>query len=530
LRPIHDGQVVLAPSRLDYQPCRASNECGAFGRNHQHLALLANTQHRRSLEIESEGVDSCRNGHGACNSSLNLACHILKAHVLAALNLSALDRAIGTALKPYFDLAFAVWKSHYWTLVSAHLYSHVAPSVNCWVTADCSLISGARCPDFAFGATRIACDSATLQYIRTRPSNLTVALLRHTLSVPRKLAVAVVGATGAVGREFLSLFEKREFPVGSLRLLASERSAGKRIPFGAGELQVEAATPASFAGIDVAFFSAGAARSKALAPAAMEAGAVVIDNSSAFRMNPGVPLCIPEINWSDVRPSDRLISVPNCSAIILLMAVAPLRALGQIERLIVSTYQSASGGGAAMMEELESQTRSFLEGGPIEPQVLPHQYAFNLFSHNTPVNEHGYNEEEWKVIQESRKILSMPDLKINVTCVRVPVLRAHSESVTIEFAGAAPSEAAIREALSSAPGVRVVDDRAGNHFPMPSEASGIDEVLVGRIRQDVSNPNAICLFVSGDQLLKGAALDGVQIAERLYAEGRLGQEELAQTG
>jgi aspartate-semialdehyde dehydrogenase len=277
---------------------------------------------------------------------------------------------------------------------------------------------------------------------------------------------------------------------------------------------VEAVTPDSFKGVDIAFFSAGASRSREFAPDAMRAGATVIDNSSAFRMDPQVPLVVPEINGSLVGEG-KLYSVPNCSAIILLMAVAPLRQLGTIERLIVSTYQSASGAGARAMEELEQQTRDVLAGREANPKVMPHVYAFNLFSHNTSINEHGYNEEEWKVIEESRKILGMPELRINVTCVRVPVLRAHSESVTVEFAGEAPSEGAVREALANAPGVRVVDDRNRNVFPMPLDASGKDEVLVGRIRRDVSHPSAISMFVAGDQLLKGAALNAVQIAELL---------------
>ncbi len=234
-------------------------------------------------------------------------------------------------------------------------------------------------------------------------------------------------------------------------------------------------------------------------------------------MDPEVPLVVPEINFDSVKPSDQIIANPNCSAIIMLMAVAPLRALGTIERLIVSTYQCASGAGAMAMRELREQTRDVLEGRPAVPKVMPHVYAFNVFSHNTVINEYGYNDEEWKVIQESRKILGMPELKINVTCVRVPVLRAHSESITVEFDGPAPSEDAVREVLAAAPGVRVVDDRETNHFPMPLEASGQGDVLVGRIRKDVSNPNAICMFVAGDQLLKGAALNAVQIAERLVA-------------
>lgn len=330
-----------------------------------------------------------------------------------------------------------------------------------------------------------------------------------------RLSVAVLGATGAVGHEFLRLFEARKFPIGNLRLLASFRSAGQKQRFGGKEYTVEEVTAEAFKGVDVAFFSAGASRSREFAPHAIRHGAIVVDNSSAFRMDPEVPLVVPEINGGLIDGNHKLYAVPNCSAIILLMAVAPLRSLGSIERVIVSTYQSASGAGAKAMAELEGQTRDVLEGRPAKPEVLPHVYAFNLFSHNTPINEHGYNEEEWKVIQESRKILDMPDLRINVTCVRVPVLRAHSESITIEFEGAAPSLDSVRETLRRAPGVKVVDDRDNNHFPMPLEASGKDDVLVGRIRRDLSHPSAISLFVAGDQLLKGAALNAVQIAERL---------------
>jgi len=290
---------------------------------------------------------------------------------------------------------------------------------------------------------------------------------------------------------------------------------------------IEEAKPDAFAGIDFAFFSAGASRSRALAPAAIEAGAYVIDNSSAFRMDPNVPLVVPEVNPHAIDATSRLISVPNCTAIILLVAVNPLRALGKIDRLVVSTYQSASGGGAKGMDELIEETADAvydIKGQAVDREdrtkILPHPYAFNLFSHNTPINEHGYNEEEWKVIEESRKILGLPDLKINVTCVRVPVIRAHSESVTIEFADEAPSESAIREALSKAPGVRVVDDRETNTFPMPITASGQGDVLVGRIRKDVSHSSAISMFIAGDQLLKGAALNAVQIAELITGVGQ----------
>ncbi len=335
------------------------------------------------------------------------------------------------------------------------------------------------------------------------------------------LRVAIVGATGAVGGEFLRLFETRKFPVESLTLLASERSVGKKLTFRGQAITVAEATPSSFSGIDLAFFSAGASRSRSLVPAALDAGAYVIDNSSAFRMDPTVPLVVPEVNGDKIMPDRHLFAVPNCTAIILLVAVNPLRKLGMIERLIVSTYQSASGGGAGMMRELEEQTKAaLLDTQHPTPNTSFPPYAFNLFSHNTAINEHGYNEEEWKVIEETRKIIGMPDLRINVTCVRVPVLRAHSESVTVEFAGTAPSEDEVREVLSIAPGVRLVDDRASNHFPTPGEASGQGDVLVGRIRRDLSHPSAISMFIAGDQLLKGAALNAVQIAERLIQIGQ----------
>jgi aspartate-semialdehyde dehydrogenase len=333
--------------------------------------------------------------------------------------------------------------------------------------------------------------------------------------VSKGLSVAILGATGAVGQEFLKLFEKKHFPVAELRLLASTRSQGRVFCFQGREYTVQHVSAEAFDGVDIAFFSAGASRSREFAPTAMERGAVVIDNSSAFRMDPDVPLIVPEINGQLIDGKHRLYAVPNCSAIIMLMAISPLRKLAEISRIIVSTYQSASGAGAQAMAELEQQTRDVLAGLEPKPSVLPYVYAFNLFSHNTPINEHGYNEEEWKVIQESRKILDMPHLSINVTCIRVPVLRAHSQSITVEFSGEAPSVLEVREALRQAPGVRVVDDSEQNHFPMPLEASGKEEVLVGRLRRDLSHPSAISMFVSGDQLLKGAALNAVQIAGKL---------------
>ena len=283
--------------------------------------------------------------------------------------------------------------------------------------------------------------------------------------------------------------------------------------FGGKSIEIAEAKPGAFTGIDVAFFSAGATRSKALIPDALAAGALVIDNSSAFRMQPDVPLIVPEVNPNTFTRENRLFSVGNCSAILLCTAINPLRKLGKLKRLIVSTYQSASGGGAGMMRQLEAETKAIVCNEPLPSTTLSQTYGFNLFSHNTAIGDLGYNEEELKVIDETKKILGDPDLKVNVTCIRVPVLRAHTETVTLEFDGPAPSVECARKVLSEAPGVRLVDDRDANHFPTPLEASGIDDVLVGRIRQDLSNPNALCMMLSGDQLLKGAALNAVQIAE-----------------
>lgn len=337
--------------------------------------------------------------------------------------------------------------------------------------------------------------------------------------MPRKFSVAIVGATGAVGKEFLQLFDARKFPIGSISLLASPRSVGQSIDFQGHTVPVQATTAEAFRGVDFAFFSAGAERSREFIPHALSAGAAVVDNSSAFRMDPSVKLIVPEVNGDTLTAEDRLVANPNCTAAILLMALSPLRKLGTIRRVIVSTYQSASGAGAAAMQELLDQSEVVIRGGAPIPRVFPHPIAFNLFSHNTPINEEGANDEEAKVMAEARKILGMPDLALNVTCVRVPVLRAHSESVTVEFEGEAPALDAIRAVWQASPGVRLVDDRGANHFPMPIEASGQNDVLVGRLRCDPSEPRGVCFFVSGDQLLKGAALNAVQIAELMIERG-----------
>lgn len=331
----------------------------------------------------------------------------------------------------------------------------------------------------------------------------------------RTYQLAVVGATGAVGRELIEILEQRQFPAGNITCFTSARSAGQTQQIGSSYFENKELNSHTIDSFDFVFMSAGSSTSKSFAASFADHGATVIDNSSAFRMDETVPLIVPEINSEKLVLGQKLFSNPNCTAILLTMVLHPIRKLGNVSRVIVSTYQSASGAGAQAMQELLDQTVGYLAGNEPEPRVLPHPYAFNLFSHNTPIDVNGQNEEEVKVTKETRRILAMPDLPINVTCVRVPVLRAHAESITIEFEGEAPSEEAIRAALDSAPGVRVVDDRSSNYFPMPRDASGGDDVLVGRIRRDLSHPSSVSLFLCGDQLRKGAALNAVQIAEAL---------------
>ena len=329
--------------------------------------------------------------------------------------------------------------------------------------------------------------------------------------------VAVVGATGAVGVELIRCLEERKFPLSNLRLFASARSAGKTLPFRGKPVVVEELTEDSFRGVHIALFSAGGAQSKRFAPAAVRHGAVVVDNSSAFRMDAGVPLVVPEINPQAVREHKGIIANPNCSTIISITPLWPIHQINRIQRMIVSTYQAASGAGAAAMEELRESTRAYLEGREYKNTVLPHPYAFNLFSHNSKMDPaNGYNEEEIKVMRETHKIYGDSSIRVAATCVRVPVLRAHS--IAINFECERPiTPAQVRDIMQTAPGVKVVDDVERNYFPMPKDASGQDPILVGRIRQDVSDPSghSIALFVAGDQLLKGAALNAVQIAELL---------------
>ncbi|XP_020095806.1 uncharacterized protein LOC109715281 [Ananas comosus] len=337
-------------------------------------------------------------------------------------------------------------------------------------------------------------------------------------------SVAVVGVTGAVGQEFLSVLSDRDFPYRSIKMLASRRSAGKKLSFEDREYVVEELRPESFDGVDIALFSAGGSISKDMAPAAVERGAIVVDNSSAFRMVPEVPLVIPEVNpeaMAHIRLKGRsgkgaLIANPNCSTIICLMAATPLHRHAKVVRMVVSTYQAASGAGAAAMEELELQTREVLDGKQPTCKIFRQQYAFNLFSHNAPVQANGYNEEEMKLVKETRKIWNDTDVKVTATCIRVPVMRAHAESVNLQFEKPLDEDTA-RQILKEAAGVVVIDDRASNHFPTPLEVSNKDDVAVGRIRQDFSQDGNLGLdiFVCGDQIRKGAALNAIQIAELL---------------
>jgi aspartate-semialdehyde dehydrogenase len=310
--------------------------------------------------------------------------------------------------------------------------------------------------------------------------------------------------------------EARTFPLSRLKLLASPRSAGKTVTFQGRDVQIDALDPVSLDDVDIALFAAGSAISKDFAKPARKR-TVVVDNSSAFRMDEDVPLVVPEINGADAFAHSGIVANPNCTAVISAMALYPLHKVIPIKRVIASTYQAASGAGAAAMEELRVSTEAYLHGQPYEPKVLPHPYAFNVFSHNDKVDvESGYNGEEIKAARELRKIMHLPDLRVGITCVRVPVMRAHTISMSVEFEQPMRPEQA-REILSTAPGVRVVDDRGRNYFPMPRDASGKDEVLAGRFRPDVSDPTgkSLMMLVAGDQLLKGAALNAVQIAELL---------------
>ncbi len=332
--------------------------------------------------------------------------------------------------------------------------------------------------------------------------------------------VAVLGATGAVGTELLELLQSRDFPLAALKLLASPRSAGVTLRFRGENLPVESVCASSFDGVDIVLASAGGTTSKTWVPRAVAAGAVVIDNSSAFRLDPEVPLVVPEVNPEAAATHQGIIANPNCTTILMAVAVWPLHQVRAVQRIVVATYQSASGAGARAMEEVKAQARAILQEQTPVAEIFPYPLAFNLFPHNSPLNQMGYCEEEMKMVNETRKIFGAQQLRITATCVRVPVLRAHSEAINLEFETHLSVDEA-RTALSQAPGIRLVEDWKANYFPMPTEATGKDEVLVGRIRQDISHPCGLELWLCGDQIRKGAALNAVQIAELLVEKNWL---------
>ncbi|MGF1590596.1 MAG: aspartate-semialdehyde dehydrogenase [Pleurocapsa sp.] len=340
------------------------------------------------------------------------------------------------------------------------------------------------------------------------------------MPLSRNVNIAILGATGAVGQELLELLAEREFPLNNLKLLASERSAGSKIVFQGKELTVEAVSETSFEDVDIVLASAGGSTSKAWAKIAVNAGAVVIDNSSAFRMDDHVPLVVPEINPEAAAKHQGIIANPNCTTILMGVAIYPLHKVQPIKRVVVATYQSASGAGARAMAEARTQARDILDGKQPQAEILPYPIAFNLFPHNSPLNDQGYCEEEMKMLHETRKIFNDSQIRVTATCVRVPILRAHSEAINLEFEQPFEVNQA-REIIAAAPGVKLVEDWQSNYFPMPIEATGQDPVLVGRIRQDISHNCGLELWLCGDQIRKGAALNAIQIAELLLEKNLL---------
>ncbi len=326
--------------------------------------------------------------------------------------------------------------------------------------------------------------------------------------------IAIVGATGAVGLELIKTLEKREFPVKNLKLLASKRSAGTKLKFRDNVITVEELKKDSFKNIDISLFSAGKERSFNFAKHSVDSGAVVVDNSSAFRMDEDVPLVVPEINAYKIKEHNGIIANPNCTAIVTLMSVFPLLTLAKIKRLVVSSYQAVSGSGIKAISELNDQITAYVKQKPIKPSAFQHQIFLNLFSHDSQIDEQGYNGEEIKYINEIQKILDDEKLKISITCVRVPVMRAHSVSVYAELDKSLDLNT-IKDEYVKHSSLKVIDDRENNHFPMPIEADSKDEVFVGRFRKDLFDDKVVTLFASGDQLLKGAALNAIQIAETL---------------
>ena len=336
--------------------------------------------------------------------------------------------------------------------------------------------------------------------------------------------VAIVGATGMVGQEFIKVLQQRRFRIQGIRLLASDRSVGRKVLFNGREIEVGETNNRSFKEIEVAFFSAGTDISAAYAPAAARNGAVVIDNSAAFRMDPAVPLIVPEVNPQDLALSahteGRIIANPNCSTIQMVVALNPLHKVNPIKRIIVDTYQAVAGTGAAAIEELTTQSKLILEGKSVVPHVYPHQIAFNVLPEIDVFLDNGYSKEEWKMVQETKKIMHAPDLAISATAVRVPVFVGHSEAIHVELTNSITVEE-VRDILAEAPGVRLLDDPGVSLYPQPWQAAGHDEVFVGRIRQDASCPRGIAMWVVADNVRKGAALNAVQIAEKMIEMGLL---------
>ena len=339
--------------------------------------------------------------------------------------------------------------------------------------------------------------------------------MRKTPFLPKRpLKVAVLGSSGAVGSELLNILEERDFPISELRLLSSERSAGKKVNWKGEELLTKNTTDKEFLSVDLVLASAGGSISRKWLSTIKDQNAVLIDNSSAFRLENDVPLVVPEVNSSDALKHNGVIANPNCTTILLTLVLSPLNNISPIKRVIISTYQSVSGAGQSAMEELKILTERYLKGDPQNSQVLPYSLAFNLFLHNSPMLSNNYCEEEMKMVNETRKILNMPDLKVSSTCVRVPVLRAHSESINIEFESIVKPKDAL-EKLSQSAGIEIIEDYENNRFPMPNDVMGRDNVAVGRLRADISHPNGLELWLCGDQIRKGAALNAVQIAELL---------------
>ena len=330
----------------------------------------------------------------------------------------------------------------------------------------------------------------------------------------KKYRVAIVGATGLVGRTFIKVLEQRNFPMSSISLLASDRSAGKKLFFAHEELEVKETGPESFRGIDIALFSAGAETSRYFSPIAAQSGAVVIDNSSAFRREPKVPLVVPEVNPGDIEWHNGIIANPNCSTIQMVVALYPLHQVNPIKRIIVDTYQAVSGTGSAAVEELTTQARQVLDGQTTIPHLYPHQIAFNVLPEIDVFLDNKYTKEEWKMVEETRKIMHADDIAISATCVRVPVFTGHSEAIHVEFSRPiSPDEA--QNILRNDPGVSVLDDPTISLYPQAWPAAGTDEVFVGRIRQDASHPKGLVMWVVADNQRKGAALNAVQIAEEM---------------